>query len=390
MAPAKRARGIPGPRRWLSFAYRVVVRRVWPLVLLSVLLGFVIARDLRMRWATTTTAAGQADQAQSPDTLPLYHESAQQVAGDVEGLRPVEGSLMLAAPGDAAVAPAALTETRAGADAAACVPPTLPWPMLSSPKPADAPNENQSPRDQPSVRPWVDPIARPWVASAAKLPPASGDETTTESEAPLPELWASQPEIVEPLQEGAPERPVPRTEPRPPVPRRDTYTAEVQRMLKPIREVTNSVSPPPGDFDPDVPDEFERPRLPRARELCASAVGEVYGVAGMPMRPWHGQVFAWEAPGLYHCPLYFQEVTLERYGYSWGLAQPAVSVAHFFGRIPALPYLMTVDPPLRCVYTLGHYRPGSCVPPFLHTVPFDPLAAAVQGGVVTGLVYLIP
>jgi hypothetical protein len=67
-----------------------------------------------------------------------------------------------------------------------------------------------------------------------------------------------------------------------------------------------------------------------------------------------------------------------------------VSAAHFFGRIPALPYLATVDPPHRCVYTLGHYRPGSCAPLAWNLVPFDPLAAAVQGGVVTGLVYLIP
>jgi hypothetical protein len=139
-----------------------------------------------------------------------------------------------------------------------------------------------------------------------------------------------------------------------------------------------------------VPDEDEKPRLPRARELFTTETGRIEGIAGVGVRPWPELVFEWEAPGTCHKPLYFQEVNLERYGWTFPLAQPVVSAAHFFGRVPALPYLMTVDPPLRCVYTLGHYRPGSCVPPSWQIVPFDPLAAAVQGGVVTGLVYLIP
>ena len=64
-----------------------------------------------------------------------------------------------------------------------------------------------------------------------------------------------------------------------------------------------------------------------------------------------------------HRPLYFEEINLERYGYGCGWClQPGASAAHFFGTVPALPYLMTVDCPHECIYTLGHYRPGSCPP----------------------------
>jgi hypothetical protein len=166
------------------------------------------------------------------------------------------------------------------------------------------------------------------------------------------------------------------------------YAGEVSRDLKPISQVTTSMAIPPNQYDPDVPDKDERPRLPRAHELFAKEPVQFHGPGHF--RPWPEQTSLWEAPGISSHPLYFEEVYVERYGYSFGLAQPVVSAAHFFGRIPALPYLMTVDPPHRCVYTLGHYRAGSCAPLYWEVPPFDPLAAAVQGGVVTGLVFLIP
>lgn len=109
------------------------------------------------------------------------------------------------------------------------------------------------------------------------------------------------------------------------------------------------------------------------------------------MRAWPESVFHWDATCLCHRPLYFEEVNLERYGYGYGCClQPFASAAHFFGTIPALPYCMAVECPCECVYTLGHYRPGSC-PPWRHNwPPLDPLAAAAEGGVWTGMVFLIP
>jgi hypothetical protein len=173
-------------------------------------------------------------------------------------------------------------------------------------------------------------------------------------------------------------------------PSEDAYGRGISQLLKPIGQVGIKITPPADRFHPDIAEKDEVPRLPRASELFAQEPAQVHGAGGIRTRPWHEQIALWEAPGLAHHGLYFEEVNLERYGYSFGIAQPVVSAAHFFGRLPALPYLITNRPPYHCVYTLGHYRPGSCAPLAWNLVPFDPLAAAVQGGVVTGLVFLIP
>lgn len=108
-------------------------------------------------------------------------------------------------------------------------------------------------------------------------------------------------------------------------------------------------------------------------------------------RCWAPTNYRWDATCLAHRPLYFEEINLERYGYGCGCClQPAVSAAHFFGTVPALPYCMAVDCPQECIYTLGHYRPGSCPPWRHHWPPCDPLAASSEAGVLAGLIFLIP
>lgn len=108
-------------------------------------------------------------------------------------------------------------------------------------------------------------------------------------------------------------------------------------------------------------------------------------------RAWAVSSFAWDATSLCHRPLYFEEYNLERYGYGCCEAlQPAASAAHFFGTLPALPYCMAVDCPGECIYTLGHYRPGSCNPKRCIWPPLSPRAILAEGGVWTGLVFLIP
>jgi hypothetical protein len=87
--------------------------------------------------------------------------------------------------------------------------------------------------------------------------------------------------------------------------------------------------------------------------------------SAMPFREWQPLGYCWEAPSLCHGPLYFEETNLERFGYSQkGLRaiQPLASTARFFGTVPMLPYLLLAEPSRDCVYTLGQYRPGSCVP----------------------------
>jgi len=108
-------------------------------------------------------------------------------------------------------------------------------------------------------------------------------------------------------------------------------------------------------------------------------------------RSWGEITYTWKASGLCHKPLYFQDVSLERYGHSWGpYVQPLVSGAHFFGRLTVLPYMMGLQTPDECVYTLGHYRPGDCAPYLIDPVPFTWRAALFQTGGVFGVAGVLP
>jgi len=110
-------------------------------------------------------------------------------------------------------------------------------------------------------------------------------------------------------------------------------------------------------------------------------------------RQWPGVLYEWEAPGLCHRPLYFEEENLERYGYThrrnW-IFQPAISGGRFVATVVALPYMMTLRPPCECVYTLGYYRPGSCVPFQARLIELNAKAAVVEAAAVTGLIFAIP
>jgi hypothetical protein len=106
-------------------------------------------------------------------------------------------------------------------------------------------------------------------------------------------------------------------------------------------------------------------------------------------RPWPTISYTWVAAATRHNPLYFEEINAERYGYTCSpCLQPVISTAHFFGTIPALPYLKGADCPWECQYTLGHYRPGSCNPWRRHYWPVSARGALCQAGVVTGVVFL--
>lgn len=139
--------------------------------------------------------------------------------------------------------------------------------------------------------------------------------------------------------------------------------------LKRIGEITSDITAKPGEFPQECPlgdEEF----LPRQ---------------------WCQTTYTWKASGLCHKPLYFEEVALERYGHSWGpLVQPVVSGAHFFGTVPILPYKMGLEPPWECMYPLGYYRPGSCAPYTLGPIPISLRGALLEGGAVTGLIYVSP
>jgi hypothetical protein len=108
-------------------------------------------------------------------------------------------------------------------------------------------------------------------------------------------------------------------------------------------------------------------------------------------RCWGPSHYHWDATCLCHRPLYFEEINLERYGYGCHeCLQPAASAAHFFATVPALPYCMAVECPSECVYTLGHYRPGSCPPWRWHWPPLTLPAISTEVAVIGGLILIFP
>jgi hypothetical protein len=115
-------------------------------------------------------------------------------------------------------------------------------------------------------------------------------------------------------------------------------------------------------------------------------------VAGCDLEDYRdvSMVYTWQATGLSFQSLYFEDVNLERYGYSHGILQPAASAIHFFGTIPLLPYKFGLHPPCEEIYTLGYYRPGNPVPYRTSRLGFRLRAALLEAGAVVGFIYMIP
>ncbi len=130
------------------------------------------------------------------------------------------------------------------------------------------------------------------------------------------------------------------------------------------------------------------------REYADARAGDYdvkFGDEQFQPRMFPDTAMAWEASNYYHYPLYFEDVVLERYGHTYPfVVQPFVSAAKFSGQLLALPYQMTLDPINKPMYALGYYRPGEVAPKLKYQIPWNAQAAAVQAGVTTGLIFLIP
>lgn len=180
-----------------------------------------------------------------------------------------------------------------------------------------------------------------------------------------------------------PQRPQPAPEVVPALeslPLPDTPTGAVGISPRSIGRVRTDIEPSAGKLPPD-----------EARRVFAD--GDEIQPHLRVHRLWQPMRYCWEASALCHRPLYFEEVNLERYGYTsprLRLVQPALSGARFFATVPALPYLISARPPRECVSTLGHYRPGSCVPYRRHWPELRLIPASVEAATATGLVFLIP
>ncbi|MCA9081217.1 MAG: hypothetical protein KDA58_11710 [Planctomycetaceae bacterium] len=152
--------------------------------------------------------------------------------------------------------------------------------------------------------------------------------------------------------------------------------------LRPITEIE-----PFHDYSPSGRETPEDPNDPRSRRPELKPLPPT----GSLDRVYAPTQFQWEAANVYHNPLYFEDVELERYGhaYPYGL-QPVASLAKFGVQTIGLPYLIAMDPVWQKHYALGYYRPGDCAPKLHYQIPLDKKAALTAAGVYTGLFFIFP
>lgn len=168
----------------------------------------------------------------------------------------------------------------------------------------------------------------------------------------------------------------------------ETAAMEAELLLDEARRYSGMIKPISAvkvDIAPRVRDASGRPQqLPtNYGSAWLTSLGRIDAPVGMTRSDMVTSVH-YAAPAYCHRPLYFEEINLERYGHNFGVMQPFVSAANFYGRLSIMPYLMTVDKPWECQYPLGHYRPGSCSWYHHHNIPWRWDAALVQAAAVYG------
>ena len=195
----------------------------------------------------------------------------------------------------------------------------------------------------------------PVVQFAAENTLAAIDQLEDAEAVPIAQLQETVPEEIQPIEELAP----------------------ADDGLKPIGSVLARVSPQSGE----MPRDYATPKFSR-EPMIPHSMGTSRDVS-------ESLVF-WEAPALCHRPLYFEDINLERHGHKFPLVQPAVSAAHFFGRVPLMPYLMLSEHNCECQYTLGHYRPGDYAPYSLYIPKLRLVPGTVQVGTVAAVLFAFP
>lgn len=124
-----------------------------------------------------------------------------------------------------------------------------------------------------------------------------------------------------------------------------------------IDRMTGPMASPPQLFSQlDIDEDF--------RQLGEHPLDEERLISGQQgfQAPWLETSFVWVTPTFAHQPLYFEQPNLERYGIGRPYVAPLASATHFYSSIGLLPVTMLANPPCEQVFTLGHRRPGNCVP----------------------------
>ncbi|NMC20933.1 MAG: hypothetical protein GYA33_10990 [Thermogutta sp.] len=231
----------------------------------------------------------------------------------------------------------------------------------SSPLPPSLLPRQPSPQSSANTEPEVIPPPAPLASTASQPQPQPESGQPGPDEKSLQELMEQLPpgpKDERPLEEQLTQKAALPADECPP-----------QGRMKPLADITNDIRPQGDKFPTECP-------------LPASA---------FEGRNWQPLVFTWKASGLCHKPLYFEKAGVERYGHSLGpILEPFAAGAHFFLTVPILPYKMGLEPPGECLYTLGYYRPGSCAPRILDPLPLSVRAGLAEGGVWTGMAFLVP
>ena len=142
------------------------------------------------------------------------------------------------------------------------------------------------------------------------------------------------------------------------------------KLFKPMQELTVKI-----DFPIDLSE----------LNMCPINVGTYQE------RNWAPICFQYNASALCHKAAYFEDISVERYGHSWGpFLQPVISAGKFYLSVVFLPYKIGLTPPQECVYAIGYYRPGSCAPHMIDPLPISVRAGLMEAGAVVGLGFLIP
>jgi hypothetical protein len=236
------------------------------------------------------------------------------------------------------------------------------------------------------------------------LPPM--EEPATEPE-PMPEPSTepmplpTDPTLEQPLEQ--PLSPPVTQPPSPVVPDPFDRHQEETRLPDPAPDEPTSLAEEQREADENCQDELDKLRANTLDKIkleiaITGTPGEDFPLEctvddGSPFsgRCWSEVTYMWKASALCHKPLYFECEQMERYGHSWGpVADPLIAGAHFFSRLPVLPYCMGITPPNECVYALGHYRPGSCAPYMIDPIPFTWRAGVNQAAFTVGMVYFLP
>ncbi len=224
----------------------------------------------------------------------------------------------------------------------------------------------------PTLRPAASPVPgdnRLQIISARSIPSAYDPAGS------LRVVQDSEPRQPEPIGPGAPrgnDSNLPRSATVPP----GNYEA-VNTGWKPIGAVTASIAPSAGE----LPANLAAARFAQAGEVIAPVNVN---------RDWPTLSYSWEASAVAHNPLYFEDVNLERYGYTRGILQPLISGGRFFTSVVFLPYKIVAHPPGELIYPLGYARPGDPAPRLREIEPIKLSAATVEAAFVVGMVILLP